>query len=465
MAGLASDDRSGDRARGSLQGQLSSAASAVLEDERALAERDQTLADSDQLAADRDQAASGRDLATGGNAVAHEASRGAREQSADQREHNALAPERSARARLQAAEHRDAIADDRDVAAMARDYAAEARDRAMAQCDATAQDDDERCTGSERVVRAAGARKRAMQRRAQAAEYRALAASDRRLAEQDREQAARERRRARVDRQALARELQRERQRRDEAQRHEHHAAEKLVGTLQRSLCPPRLPQIAGFDIAVHYQPSSAQHAGGVFYDLFALATGRSGFFVGDVCATGPQAAAVASLARYTMRSAAAVHDEPAAVLLDLDAALRTSAGDTPQTCTAVYADIGVRSDGAAISLTVAGHLVPLIVRAHGAVEATPARGTLLGAVDDPMFESCEIQLAAGDTIIIYTDGILDATIDRIEVDEQRVAELVLGAPHASAHTLVDRLVRAVRRVDRPLRDDVAIIALRRTSN
>jgi phosphoserine phosphatase RsbU/P len=233
------------------------------------------------------------------------------------------------------------------------------------------------------------------------------------------------------------------------------------VDTLQRSLCPPRLPQVAGFDVAVHYQPSSAQHVGGFFYDLFELATGRSGFFVGDVCATGPQAVAVASLARYTLRGAAAVHDAPAAVLLDLNAALRSSAGDAPQTCNAVYADIGVRSDAATISLALAGDLVPLIVRARGAVEATPARGRLLGAVDDPVLESCEIGLAAGDTIII----ILGVTIDRMEVDEQRVAELLLGAPHASAQTLVDRLVRAVRRVDRPLRDDVAIIALRRTSN
>jgi len=62
--------------------------------------------------------------------------------------------------------------------------------------------------------------------------------------------------------------------------------------------------------------------------------------------------------------------------------------------------------------------------------------------------------------MILYTDGIHDATLDR--GDEPRVAELLRGPPHAGAQTLADRPVDTVRRVDRPLRDDAAIIALRR---
>jgi serine phosphatase RsbU (regulator of sigma subunit) len=159
---------------------------------------------------------------------------------------------------------------------------------------------------------------------------------------------------------------------------------------LQRSLCPLRLPQIAGLDVAVHCEPFPVKQAGGD-----ALADGRCAF--------------------------------------------------------------------AAITLAVAGHFAPLIVRADGTVEAAPARGTALGAVADPAFERCEMHLAAGDTIISHTDRIVDATLDRVHVDEQRVAEMLLGAAHASAQSLVDRLGDAVARIDRPLRDDVAIIALRRT--
>jgi len=265
-----------------------------------------------------------------------------------------------------------------------------------------------------------------------------------------------------VDRESLALALQREQDRRDDALRHQHHA-EKLARTLQRSLSPPRLPDIAGLDVAVHYEPFAAEEVGGDFYDLFPLTAGRSGFFMGDVCGKGPEAAAITSLARYTMRTAAMLHEQPDAILLDLNAALLMETSDTAQMCTAVYGEIHERSGAAAIALAVAGHPAPLIVRADGAVQAAPARGTLLGAIADPAFETCDVVLAVGDTIVVHTDGILDTSIDGIQVDEERVAEMLLGAPHASAQTLVDRLVEALRRIDRPLRDDVAVIALRRT--
>ena len=477
MADLASDDVPGDQPRGSFERRERICAGHVLEDEQVLAEGDQTLADGDQtasdtdqtsadrdqLAADRDQAASDRDLVAGGSLLTHQASRDARERSSDQREHSALVRDHSAGTRLDAGERRDAIADDRDVAATARDEAADARDRVMAQHDAAAQhDDDEHRSRSERLVRAAGAHKRAVARRAQAAQYRALAARDRELAAQDREQAARERRRALVDREALTLALQREQRRRDEALRREQDAGGP-AGTLRRGPSSALPPRIAGVDVAVHYEAVATEPVGGEFYDVFPLTAGRSGFFVGDVCVKGPQAAAVASLARYAMRGAAMLDDEPATVLRDLDAALRREPGNDARMCTGVYGEIDVRSHAAAIRLVVAGHLVPLIVRADGAVEPATARGDRMGAVADRAFDTCEVALAVGDAIIIHTDAILDATIDRIDVDEQRVADLLRGAPHASAQGLVDRLVHAVRRVDRPLREDVAIIALRRT--
>ena len=372
--------------------------------------------------------------------------------------------DRGAWARLDAAEQRDAAADDRDVAAAARDLAADARDRAIAQLDAaSARDDDAAQTsGSERVVRAAGARARAAERRAQAAEYRTIAARDRQAAAADREEAARERRRALLDREALVRELQREQRRRNDALRHQHRA-EKLAHTLQRSLSPPSLPHVPGLDVAVHYEPFAEEEVGGDFYDLFPLAGGHSGFFLGDVCGKGPEAAAVTSLARYTMRTAAMLHEGPDEILLNLNAALLMAAVDTMQLCTAVYGEIDMSAGDAAIVLAAGGHPAPLIVRASGAVETAPARGTILGAIDHPRFQSCEVRLGRGDTIVIHSDGVLDAELDGVPMDEERIAHLLAGDPHASAQSVVDRLVDALHRTDRPLRDDVAIMALRRT--
>jgi sigma-B regulation protein RsbU (phosphoserine phosphatase) len=430
--------------------------------DQASADSDQASADCDQLAADRDQAASDQDLASGGDADVHDDSQDVRARSSVQRDRSTTRREQSAQARLDAAAKRDEVAHARDRAALARDHAADARNLATARHDGVHEHDAEAVgTAAQIVVRAVAQRKRAAEQRARAADQRALAARDRQGAAEDREQAAAERRHALADREALVVELQREQKGRDEALRHQQRA-EKLARTLQRSLSPPSLPRVAGLDVAVHYEPSAPEDVGGDFYDLFPLAAGRSGFFLGDVCGKGPEAAAVTSLARYTMRTAAMLHEEPDAILMDLNAALRMQSAD-PQTCTAVYGEIDMSTGAAAITLAVAGHPAPLIVRAHGDIEVTPAHGTMLGAFAEPAFATCELDLGPGDAIVMCSDGILDTEIDGIRVDEERLVELLSGAPQASAQGLVDRLMQALGAIDRPLRDDVAIMALRRT--
>ena len=373
--------------------------------------------------------------------------------------------EERAQARLRAAERRDAVADSRDVAALARDQAAAARDVANAQS-ATVEDraDDTRAlTGADVVLRAAEQRRRAARQRANAVEHRLLAAEDRLMAEEDREQAARERRRALVDREMLVSELRREHELRREALAHQHRA-EQLARTLQSSLSPPSLPHIAGLDVAVHYEPSAPEEVGGDFYDLFPLAPGRLAFFLGDVCGKGPEAAAITSLARYTMRTAAMLHEQPDAILDDLNVALLLHNTDVMQTCTVVYGEIEMISSAAAITLAVAGHPAPLIVRDDGGVQATSAYGTMLGVVGDPAFHTCEVHLAAGDAIVVCSDGIFDADLDGVRVDELRVEELLTGAGRASAQDLIDRLAGALSDAERPLRDDIAVMALRRSA-
>jgi serine phosphatase RsbU (regulator of sigma subunit) len=427
------------------------------------ADADQTSADYDQLAADRDQVASDRDLAAGGDPDEHDLSERIRVRTADERQQTARQRDHSAQARLRAGEQRDAIADARDVAALARDQAAAARDIAIAQADAANDSDGARAfTSADVVVRAAGQRRRAAQQRTHAAEHRVSAAVDRQMAERDREAAARERRRSLVDREMVLGELDRMQALRDEALGHQHRAQE-LARTLQRSLSPPSLPPIAGLDLAVHYEPSAPEDVGGDFYDLFPLSAWRSGFFLGDVCGKGPQAAAITSLARYTMRTAAMLHELPDAILMDLNAALLMHSDGPMQMCTAVYGQIDMRAEATAVTLAVAGHPPPLVVRQDGSVETTTARGTMLGAVVAPVFHTCAVSLGLGDAIVICSDGILDTDLDGVRVDEQRVADLLAGRSHTSAQELVDRLVDALGDVARPLRDDIAIMAVRRT--
>jgi sigma-B regulation protein RsbU (phosphoserine phosphatase) len=210
-------------------------------------------------------------------------------------------------------------------------------------------------------------------------------------------------------------------------------------------------------DVAVLYEPFAPEDVGGDFYDHFPLGDDRSAFFLGDVCGKGPDAAAVTSLARYTMRTAALLNEGPWATLADLNAALLMEEG--MQTCTAVYGEIAQAGGAASARLSVAGHPAPLIVRADGTVEVTRAHGTMLGAFADPAFNTCAVALTRGDAIVVYSDGILDCDVGGTRVDEERVAAWLVGPPQAGAQALVDRLGRALRGAER--RDDVAIMALR----
>jgi len=258
---------------------------------------------------------------------------------------------------------------------------------------------------------------------------------------------------------AAMRELRLERDARHEAHEQQRHA-ERLTRTLQRSLSPPILPDVPGLQIAVHYRPYSRAEVGGDFYDLFPLDTDRWGFFLGDVCGKGPEAASLTSLARYTLRAAAMHNDDPTDVLVDLNAALLMR--DAEDMCTAVYGEIDTGGETMTISLAVAGHPSPLVVRAGCNIEPVHTRGTLLGAFDDVSFSGCEIELAPGDAFVLYSDGLLDIQLDGSRVDEQWLAEVVCSASDTAASQIVERVTETLERLDTPLRDDVAIMALSR---
>lgn len=262
---------------------------------------------------------------------------------------------------------------------------------------------------------------------------------------------------------AASREVRREREARQQALRGKR-IAESLAQTLQRSLSPPSLPQIDGLDLASHYQPVAPEQVGGDFYDVFPLGSDRSGFFLGDVCGKGPDAASLTSLARYTLRTAAMLQEEPNAVLRDLNQALLLGSADELAMCTAIYGQARRTADSTELSLAVGGHPSPLIIRAGGELEAVGARGTVLGAVPDMTARTVTEHLGDGDTIVLYSDGLLDVAVEGTRMDELRLGEvLAAGGPLASAAEAVERLRCVLEQIDRPLRDDVAILALRAT--
>ncbi|MFF5565127.1 PP2C family protein-serine/threonine phosphatase [Streptomyces sp. NPDC012623] len=218
------------------------------------------------------------------------------------------------------------------------------------------------------------------------------------------------------DRRAYEQELLRGRQEaeaaREQAER-DRARLQSVLATLQQSLLPPSLPVVPGLEAAAHYHTASPDHLGGDFYDLFTLGNGRWGFFLGDVCGKGPEAAAVTSLTRYTLR-AAALHDaDPVTVLGILNTALheKYASGDA-RYCTVIFGTLTPRDDGFAVSLASGGHPPVLVTRADGTARYLPTPGgCLVGALPDAPFTAVTTTLAPGDTLLLYTDGLTEARI------------------------------------------------------
>ncbi|MFE6331618.1 PP2C family protein-serine/threonine phosphatase [Streptomyces sp. NPDC057806] len=186
-----------------------------------------------------------------------------------------------------------------------------------------------------------------------------------------------------------------------------------LNNTLQQTLLPPVLANVPGLDIAAYYHIASVDEVGGDFYDLFPLAAGTWGIFLGDVCGKGAAAAAVTSLARYTLRAAAVYNPDPAAVLANLNTVLNHEyTGTDPRFCTVIFGLLtpDTQQGGFRIVLASGGHPPALLMRADGTADYLPTPdGQLIGVLPDAHIATTTVRLVPGDTLLLYTDGLTEA--------------------------------------------------------
>ncbi|MGH3761477.1 PP2C family protein-serine/threonine phosphatase [Actinophytocola sp.] len=256
------------------------------------------------------------------------------------------------------------------------------------------------------------------------------------------------------DRREYERELLRARQEADRERAH----VERLAVTLQRSLLPPVLPEVAGLDIAAHYRHASRDEIGGDFYDVFPLADGRWALFLGDVCGKGAEAAVVTSLTRYALRSAAVYDPDPVAVLANVDSVLHQ---ERTRHCTVLFGLLTPAADGCTLVLAGGGHPPAVVLRADRTAAYVPTRGGQpVGLLPKPRFGTATVHLARGDTIMLYTDGLVEARTgaDRYGVD----GLLTFATAHApaTAPALVAAVSDVLTAFGDGLQDDAAILAL-----
>jgi anti-sigma regulatory factor (Ser/Thr protein kinase) len=194
---------------------------------------------------------------------------------------------------------------------------------------------------------------------------------------------------------------------------------------------------------------------------VFAVDASTWDVVVGDVCGKGAEAATTTALARYTLRAAAIHSDTPSAVLRVLDEVLRRDPGDTPF-LTAVYVRLRREGDGFSGTVCCAGHPRPVLVAANGDVRAVGEPGSLLGVLSDPDLVDVRLRLDAGDTLVLYTDGVIEARSARgVPFGDDRLLAL-LAATYDRPLAQIPRLVEAA--ADDPGRqepDDLAVLAVR----
>jgi sigma-B regulation protein RsbU (phosphoserine phosphatase) len=273
------------------------------------------------------------------------------------------------------------------------------------------------------------------------------------------------------DRRAYEEELLRGRKAAEEAHRQaeaDRARLQEALAVLQQSLLPATLPAVPGMEAAAHYHTASPDRLGGDFYDVFPLDGTRFAFFLGDVCGKGPQAAAVTSLTRYTLR-AAALHDpDPVAALSTLNTVLHeryTGSGD-PRYCTTVFGTLepGPGAGQITVRLAAGGHPPALVLRADGTADYLPTPGGfLVGALPDASFVTAATVLAPGDALLLYTDGLTEARTgeDRgSRYGDEALLSFATAQAGKPPQAVIDALTGLLDGFGDGLDDDTALLAL-----
>jgi len=237
-------------------------------------------------------------------------------------------------------------------------------------------------------------------------------------------------------------------------------ARAEIAETLQRGLLPSPLSHIPGWSVAATYRPAGAQNeVGGDFYDVFKVAGGWM-LAIGDVTGRGARAAAIAAVARYTLRTAAVLTGDPVVALATLNRAL-LARGDGAL-CSVALIALG-EDPLEPVRLAVAGHPPPLLAE-DGEVAEVVASGPVLGAFSDADWQVARCEISRGQQLVTVTDGIAESVGAEGRFGEARLREELAGATNPAL--AAQRLEGALHAfTGGKLEDDVAILAIARTSS
>ncbi|MFJ3231295.1 PP2C family protein-serine/threonine phosphatase [Streptomyces sp. NPDC086787] len=211
---------------------------------------------------------------------------------------------------------------------------------------------------------------------------------------------------------------------------------------LAEELLPSRLPRVAGVELAARHR--TGPRGGGDWYDALPLPDAALGLAVGSVTGSGPGAIAAMGRLRASLRAYAVMEGEdPVAVLSDLELLLRLTEPARTATALFAYCEPALRK----ITLAGAGHSPPLLIGEHRTEFAETSVSAPLGMLACWEAPSAEIQAEAGETVLLYTDGLLHRTGDPTDRAFARLHAAAASVPRALRHdpgAVADHVLRTV---------------------
>ncbi|MCX4853269.1 SpoIIE family protein phosphatase [Streptomyces canus] len=245
---------------------------------------------------------------------------------------------------------------------------------------------------------------------------------------------------------------------RDQLAHSEQQASERnrLTLQLQHAIMPPtRAPlEVPGLDVAVRYRPAETQHlVGGDWYDAVVLPSRLVLLCVGDVAGHGIEAATSMVVLRNALRGLAVTGAGPGQLLSWLNMVAHHLTGAVTATAVCGLYD----PEHHTLRWARAGHLPPVLVRSSDAAPLPLVKGLLLGAVPEATYEEHEVQLAVDDTLLMYTDGLIER---RDRSVEESLAQFLTVA-RAVPPTLDQQLDRLLTHSRSDTDDDTCIVGIR----
>jgi hypothetical protein len=239
-----------------------------------------------------------------------------------------------------------------------------------------------------------------------------------------------------------------------------YHTEKATARLLQEALLSDPGP-IEGIAFShAYYSGTKSTLVGGDFFDLFATDDDHVAVLLGDVSGKGIGPAMLAARAKHTMIAHLLEGDLPAHVLGLTNLVL----GQSTDPGTFITAFVGLLDKRSGVlQYCNAGHTDPLLLRSGGAVERLPARSPLLGAFPELRFVPAQASLGAGDTLLLYTDGVTEARGPGGFFGTERIVSLLGRSTHVDVGNLAHEILKEVTDyASAALDDDVAILALER---